>query len=157
MQVFDMEEIRDPGTLQIKVLQDWHQGTMGSHRTPGRSWSASMWVTFGPGRSTVSPSAWSCLPTAKPRDFTSLVEVPLPDCKRMPGPNPTERELLEGGVGLVITVVQEPGTYGQRALSLAAEKRFAETLNPTGQNPILGLARHLDAGDHHRLRRKGSF
>jgi hypothetical protein len=45
-------------------------------------------------------------------------------------PNPTERELLEGGVGLVITVVQEPGTYGQRALSQATEKRFAETLNP---------------------------
>jgi hypothetical protein len=37
---------------------------------------------------------------------------------------------LEGGVGLVITVVQEPGTYGQRALSQAAEKRFAETLTP---------------------------
>ncbi|OUW73496.1 MAG: hypothetical protein CBD68_06455, partial [Flavobacteriaceae bacterium TMED208] len=25
MKVFDMEEIRDPSTLQIKVLQDWHQ------------------------------------------------------------------------------------------------------------------------------------
>ena len=25
MQVFDMEEIRDSGTLQIKVLQDWHK------------------------------------------------------------------------------------------------------------------------------------
>ena len=31
MQVFDMEEIRDPGTLQIKVLQDWHK-VQGSHR-----------------------------------------------------------------------------------------------------------------------------
>ena len=25
MKVFDMKEIRDPSTLQIKVLQDWHQ------------------------------------------------------------------------------------------------------------------------------------
>ena len=25
MKVFDMEEIRDPSTLQIKVLQDWHK------------------------------------------------------------------------------------------------------------------------------------
>jgi hypothetical protein len=24
MKVFDMKEIRDPSTLQIKVLQDWH-------------------------------------------------------------------------------------------------------------------------------------
>ena len=25
LKVFDMEKIRDPGTLQIKVLQDWHR------------------------------------------------------------------------------------------------------------------------------------
>ena len=48
----------------------------------------------------------------------------------MPGPTPTSVSFLEGGVGLVITVVQEPGTYGQRALSQSAEKRFAETLDP---------------------------
>ena len=45
-------------------------------------------------------------------------------------PNPTERELLEGGVGLVITVVQEPGSYGQREMANASEKKFAESLNP---------------------------
>jgi hypothetical protein len=45
-------------------------------------------------------------------------------------PNPNERELLEGGVGLVITVVQEPGTYGQRKLSMESEQRFAKSLNP---------------------------
>ena len=25
MKVFDMEKIRDPSTLQIKILQDWHK------------------------------------------------------------------------------------------------------------------------------------
>ena len=25
MKVFDMKEIRDPSTLQIKILQDWHR------------------------------------------------------------------------------------------------------------------------------------
>ena len=25
IKVFDMEEIRDPSTLEIKVLQDWHR------------------------------------------------------------------------------------------------------------------------------------
>ena len=45
-------------------------------------------------------------------------------------PNPTEQTLLEGGVGLVITVVQEPGTYGQREMAHASEKKFAESLNP---------------------------
>ena len=72
-------------------------------------------------------------------------------------PNPTERTLLEGGVGLVITVVQEPGTYGQREMAHASEKKFAESLNPRFKIQVLGLARHLDAGHHHRLRRKRSF
>ena len=45
-------------------------------------------------------------------------------------PNPTERALLDGGAGLVITVVQEPGTYGQREMAHASEKKFAESLNP---------------------------
>ena len=34
------------------------------------------------------------------------------------------------GIGLVFTVVQEPGSYGERDLAEAAERRFADTLNP---------------------------
>ena len=34
MKVFDMKEIRDPSTLQIKVLQDWHpvNGVIGTRQ-----------------------------------------------------------------------------------------------------------------------------
>ena len=39
MKVFDMKEIRDPSTLQIKVLQDWLRYKVPSQ--PDRNWSAS--------------------------------------------------------------------------------------------------------------------
>jgi len=45
-------------------------------------------------------------------------------------PNQMDQVLLRGGVGLVQTVVQEPGSYGERELSRESETRFAKTLNP---------------------------
>ena len=128
MQVFDMEEIRDPGTLQIKVLQDWHkvQGPIATRQKLVTINVGDLW----PGQEYRIPVRMVVPSNRKAKGFHLTGGSSPSRLQKDARPNPTERELLEGGVGLVITVVQEPGTYGQRALSQAAEKRFAETLNP---------------------------
>ena len=128
MKVFDMKEIRDSSTLQIKVLQDWHpvNGVIETRQKLVTINVGDLW----PGQEYRVPVRMVVPANRKAKGFHltgSSNPKRLEDDSR---PNPTERELIEGGVGLVITVVQEPGTYGQRALSQAAEKRFAETLNP---------------------------
>ena len=128
MKVFDMKEIRDPNTLQIKVLQDWHQvkGVIETRQKLVTINVGDLW----PGQEFRVPIRMVVPANRKAKGFHltgSSNPKRLEDDAR---PNSTERELLEGGVGLVITVVQEPGTYGQRVLSQSAERRFAETLNP---------------------------
>jgi hypothetical protein len=128
MKVFDMEKIRDPSTLQIKILQDWHkvQGPTETRQKLVTINVGDLW----PGQEYRIPVRMVVPANRKAKGFHLTGGSSPSRLQKDARPNPTERELLEGGVGLVITVVQEPGTYGQRALSQAAEKRFAETLNP---------------------------
>jgi hypothetical protein len=128
MKVFDMDEIRDPSTLQIKVLQDWHkvQGPIATRQKLVTINVGDLW----PGQEYRIPVRMVVPANRKAKGFHLTGGSSPSRLQKDARPNPTERELLEGGVGLVITVVQEPGTYGQRALSQATEKRFAETLNP---------------------------
>ena len=128
MNVFDMNEIRDPDTLEIKVLQNWHQ-------VKGLIETRQKLVTINVG------DLWSG------QEYRVPVRMVVPANRKAKGfhltggsspsrlqkdtkPNVIERELLMGGVGLVITVVQEPGSYGQRELGGRSEERFAQTLNP---------------------------
>ena len=128
MKVFDMEEIRNPSTLEIKVLQDWH-------KVKGLIETRQKLVTINVG------DLWSG------QEYRVPVRMVAPTNRKAKGfhltggsspsrlqkdtkPNVIERELLMGGVGLVITVVQEPGSYGQRELGGRSEERFAQTLNP---------------------------
>ncbi|MBT7404922.1 MAG: hypothetical protein HN754_02300, partial [Opitutae bacterium] len=128
MKVFDMKEIRDPSTLQIKVLQDWHpvNGVIETRQKLVTINMGDLW----PGQEYRIPVRMVVPANRKAKGFHLTGGSSPSRLEKDTRPNPNERELLEGGVGLVITVVQEPGTYGQRALSQAAEKRFAETLNP---------------------------
>ena len=128
MKVFDMEEIRDPSTLQIKVLQDWHkvQGPIATRQKLVTIKVGDLW----PGQEYRVPVRMVAPANRKAKGFHLTGGSTPSRLEKDARPNPTERELLEGGVGLVVTVVQEPGTYGQRALSEASEKRFAESLNP---------------------------
>lgn len=127
-EVFDMDAIRDPATLEIDVAQDWHivQGPIATRQKL---------VTINVGE------LWSG------QDYRVPVRMVVPADRKAKGfhltggntparlqqdarPNPLDQELLRGGVGLILTVVQEPATYGERELAQVAEKRFAETLNP---------------------------
>ena len=128
MNVFDMKEIRDPSTLQIKVLQDWHkvQGSIATRQKLVTINVGDLW----PGQEYRVPVRMVVPVNRKAKGFHLTGGSSPSRLQKDARPNPTERELLEGGVGLVITVVQEPGSYGQREMANASEKKFAESLNP---------------------------
>jgi hypothetical protein len=128
MKVFNMEEIRDPDTLQIKVLQDWHK-VKGVIETRQKLVSINVGDLW-PGQEYRVPVRMVVPTNRKAKGFHLTGSSTPKRLEKDTRPNPTERELIQGGVGLVITVVQEPGTYGQRKLSMESEQRFAKSLNP---------------------------
>jgi len=126
--VFDMTAIQDANTLQIEVLQDWH-AVSGSIATRQKLVSINVGDLWE-GQEYRVPVRMIVPENQKAAGF-HLTGGSTPSRLRMDTkPNQVERELLKSGVGLVLTVVQEPGTYGQRAMAAAASQRFAETLNP---------------------------
>jgi hypothetical protein len=128
MKVFDMDEIRDPSTLKIKVLQNWHKvdGLIETRQKLVTINVGDLW----PGQEYRVPVRMVVPANHKAKGFHLTGGSSPSRLQKDTRPNSTERELLKGGVGLVITVVQEPGSYGQRDLAQTAEKKFAETLNP---------------------------
>jgi len=126
--LFDMDAIRDPKPLEVNVLQDWHT-------VRGQFVTSQKLVTINvgelwPGQDYRVPVRMVVPAGRKAKGF-HLTGASTPARLKVDAkPNAVERELLKGGVGLVFTVVQEPGTYGEREMAIAAEKRFAETLNP---------------------------
>jgi hypothetical protein len=127
-QVFDMRAISDPSTLEIEVVQPWQT-------VNGPVVTRQKLVTINVGE------IWSG------QDYRVPVRMVVPANRKAHGfhltggnspvnlqrevrPGGTNLELLKGGIGLVMTVVQEPGSYGKAELGGAAEARFAKTLNP---------------------------
>lgn len=127
-ELFDLDAIRDPQTLNINILQDWHV-VMGPVKTRQKLVSINVGELW-PGQEFRVPVRM-VVPAESPATGFHLTGASTPSrLKQDLNPNALERELLRGGVGLVMTVVQEPGTYGESVLARAAEQRFAETLNP---------------------------
>ncbi len=127
-EIFDMDAIRDPKTLDVDVLQNWHfvSGTIDTRQKLVTINVGEIW----PGQEFRIPVRM-VVPADRKAEGFHLTGASTPaKLQRDTKPNALERELLRGGVGLVFTVVQEPGTYGEEELARAAEKRFAETLNP---------------------------
>jgi len=123
-----MDAIRDPNTLEVKVLHDWRvvQGQIATRQKLVTINVGEMW----PGQDYRVPVRMVVPAGRKAKGFHLTGSSTPARLKVDRKPNPLERELLDGGVGLVFTVVQEPGTYGERELARAAEQRFAETLKP---------------------------
>lgn len=126
--LFDMAAIRDPSTLEVQVLQDWHvvEGVIATRQKLVTINVGEMW----PGQNYRVPVRMVVPANRKAKGFHLTGGSTPTRLKRDTKPNPLERELLSGGVGLVTTVVQEPGSYGEREMAKASEQRFAETLNP---------------------------
>jgi hypothetical protein len=128
MQVFDMDEIRDPSTLGIEILQDWHK-VKGSIETRQKLVSINVGDLW-PGQEFRVPVRMVVPANTKAQGFHLTGGSHPSKLQRDLRPNLLESKLLAGGVGLVITVIQSPKTYGQGQLGKEAESRFSKTLNP---------------------------
>ena len=127
-EIFDMEAIRDPSTLDVEVLQDWHrvEGPVATRQKLVTIHVGEMW----PGQEYRVPVRMIVPADRKAKGFHLTgshsprklnIEFRL---------DPVKQALITGGVGLVYTVVQEPGSYGERELGRESEMRFARSLNP---------------------------
>ena len=126
--LFDMEEIHDASTLDTEVLSDWHlvDGAIATRQKL-------VTIRVGellPGREYRVPVRMIVPAKSKAKGF-HLTGGNVPERMeadtRLRG---MDIELIRGGVGLVQTVVQVLDQSGQGELGRAANKRFAETLNP---------------------------
>lgn len=127
-EVFDMDAIRDPTTLKIQVEQPWQtvQGPIVTRQklvtiSVGEIWS---------GQEYRVPVRMIVPADRKARGFHLTGGNSPRKLERHIRPRGVDLELLAGGIGLVMTVVQEPGSYGQAELGEASEARFAKSLNP---------------------------
>ena len=128
VEVFDMDAIVDPTTLETEVLQEWHvvNGPIATRQKLISINVGEIW----PDQEYRLPVRMVVPADSKARGF-HLTGGNSP--KKLEGetrPRGHDLELLKGGVGLVMTVVQEPGSYGKAELGGMSELRFARSLNP---------------------------
>ena len=123
-----MEAIRNPSTLETTVLQDWRtvNGPVATRQKLVTINVGEIW----PGQDYRVPVRLIVPADSKARGFHLTGGNSPRTLDRETRPRGHDLELLKRGVGLVKTVVQEPGTYGQAELGRSSEARFARTLNP---------------------------
>lgn len=126
--LFNMEEMRDPSTLKVEVLQDWH-GVKGA--VPTRQKLVTIRVgELWPGQDYRVPVRMIVPADRKAKGFHLTGGHQTGQLQRDARPRGVEVDLLEGGVGLVYTVVQTLKSQGQAELDKAMYERFIETLDP---------------------------
>ena len=126
--LFNMDEILDTSTLHPEILEDWH---LVEAAVPTRQ----KLLTINVGQ------LW------EGQNYRVLVRLVVPAQQKASGFHLTggnqidrlskdlsisgiQKELINGGVGLVLTTVQQLKQLGQTELQTQLEERFAETLNP---------------------------
>ncbi len=126
--LFDMQEMRNAASLDISVLQDWHQ-------VDGDAATRQKLVTLNVGE--LWPDQNYRIPVRmivplgrKARGFHLTGGHRLEQIQQDAQPKGVELDLIKGGVGLVYTIIQEPRTFGLAELSEAMYDRFIETLDP---------------------------
>ncbi len=126
--LFDMEAIRDPSTLEIEILQDWHRvdGEVPTRQKLVTVNVGEMW----PGQPYRMPVRMVVPLNQKAKGFHLTGGNHLQKLRRDTRLRPIDRELLKGGVGLVFTVVQVLERSGLGELAKRSEERFLKTLDP---------------------------
>jgi hypothetical protein len=124
----DMAKMLDDSTLATEVIQDWHA-------VAGPSATRQKLVTIcvgevWPGQDYRIPVRMIVPADRKARGFHLTGGHGLQDMGRDVRPRGADLELLQGGVGLVHTIVQEPRTFGEAGLGDEMRRRFIKTLNP---------------------------
>lgn len=124
----DMDEMRDASTLDVKVIEDWHKvkGEVDTRQKLINIRVGELWS----GQDLRIPVRMIVPADSKAKGFHLTGGHTLSNIKQDAKIRGIDGELLKGGVGLVYTIVQEPGTYGERKLAVEMKKRFIKTLNP---------------------------
>ena len=126
--LLNMQEMLDAGTLKARVLKDWHL-VKGS--VPTRQKLITIRVgELLPGKEYRVPVRMIVPAGRKAKGFHLTGGHQQSRIERDAQPRGVEKDLLEGGVGLVYTMVQVLGQSGQGELGDAARRKFSETLNP---------------------------
>jgi len=125
---FDMESIRDASTLRVEVLQDWHrvEGDCPTRQKLITIRVGELW----PGQDYRVPVRMIVPAEGRAKGFHLTGGHQLASLQRDARPKGVEAELINGGAGLVYTIVQEPRQFGQGELAKAMYRRFIKTLNP---------------------------
>ena len=126
--LFNMEQIRDAGTLETEVIEDWHSV---DGDVPTRQ--KYVWINVGelwPGQDYRVPVRLIVPPAGKASGFHLTGGHSLEGIENDITPRPLEKELIEEGVGLVYTMVQDPAMLGQKELGNEMNRRFIKTLDP---------------------------
>ncbi len=126
--LLNMQELLDASTLQAKMVQDWHRV---KSSVPTRQKLITIRVgELLPGKEYRVPVRMIVPMDRKAKGFHLTGGHQQSRIERDAHPRGVEKDLLEGGVGLVYTMVQVLGQSGQGELGDAARRKFAETLNP---------------------------
>ncbi|WP_187357942.1 hypothetical protein [Pontiella desulfatans] len=126
--LFNMTEIRDASTLKEDIQRDWHT-VSGKLKTRQKVMTISVGELW-PGQDYRVPVRLIVPAEAKAKGFWLTGGHQLKGFEGDAALNRLATELLEGGVGVVHTIVQEPGTWGQKTLGNEMGTRFLKTLNP---------------------------
>lgn len=126
--LFDMKEMLDSSTLDVKVLEPWHEVR---GKVPTRQKLVSIRVgDLVPNREYRVPVRFIVPKDGPAKGFHLTGGNQFERLKQDKRLDPTEAELLAGGVGLVQTMVQTLNQSEQGELGRAADQKFFETLNP---------------------------
>lgn len=126
--LFDMQEILDANTLEIKVLKEWHvvEGPLPTRQKLITICVEQLW----PGQDYRVPVRMIVPAGRKAKGFHLTGTHQLKHIQQEARLNGVENDLIDGGVGLVQTIVQWPSDFGEAELGKAMDDRFIETLNP---------------------------
>ncbi|MHC4519130.1 MAG: hypothetical protein ACYTAS_11105 [Planctomycetota bacterium] len=124
----DMQKILDAGTLDVEVLAQWHpvKGAVPTRQKLITIRVGEMW----PGQDYRIPVRLIVPAKRKAIGFHLTGGHQWPPLQRDARLKGVENDLIDGGVGLVHTMVQEPRLFGKAELARAMRDRFIETLNP---------------------------
>jgi hypothetical protein len=126
--LFDMEQIRNVNTLETEVIEDWHP--VGGEVPTRQKYMTIRVGELWPGQDYRVPVRLVVPLEGKASGFHLTGGNSMQVIEKDISPKPHDKELIEEGVGLVLTMVQEPSQLGQKELGEEMYRRFIETLDP---------------------------
>jgi hypothetical protein len=125
--LFDMKVINDASTLDVKVIEDWH---LVEGKVPTRQKYVTIKVgEFWPGKEYRVPVRFIVPANSKAQGFHLTGGNNLKGISKDYKPRGVDAELLQGGVGLVQTIVQVLSSWGEKELWGEIHTKFYKSLN----------------------------